>query len=271
MPWSGYPETEVTQLEFSEWIFSLKPKREVLIGYSVRVAGGWELFGNGHWVWFTGAVRSYRGAVQIVSQWAEAESLGARNRIWQWVHWRNPLDVDVVAQPYFVLVPPLAPGYLPQMEPLSAKKSLWTIADITSNAITAIGTEWGGGSQGDDGGGDDGDGDDGGGGDHEGGGGRRWRGRTRRHEDARGVAAAQGAACPEGRVEGRLAVSARAGALEARRPARREIIPRRKNPSPAQNLPVGGVPGLENDASPFVVRQREGARRRCYLQCGWPH
>ena len=163
MPWSGYPATEVTQLEFSEWIFSLKPKREVLIGYSVRVAGGWELFGNGHWVWFTGAVRSYRGAVQILSQWAEAESLGARNRIWQWVHWRNPLDVDVVAQPYFVLVPPLAPGYLPQMEPLSAKKSLWTIVDITSNAITAIGTEWGGGSEGDDGDGDgdDGDGDDG--------------------------------------------------------------------------------------------------------------
>lgn len=38
MPWSGYPETEVSQLTYTEWLFSLKARREVQIGYSIRVA-----------------------------------------------------------------------------------------------------------------------------------------------------------------------------------------------------------------------------------------
>jgi hypothetical protein len=61
MPWIGYPETAVTQLTFAEWVFSLRARREVQIGYSVRVAGAWELFGDDKWLWFTGAVRSSSG------------------------------------------------------------------------------------------------------------------------------------------------------------------------------------------------------------------
>ncbi|HEX3036192.1 MAG TPA: hypothetical protein VHT73_13920 [Thermodesulfobacteriota bacterium] len=72
MPWSGYPETEVSQLTYTEWLFSLKARREVQIGYSIRVADAWELFGDSRWLWFNGDVASYSGAIQIVSQWAEA-------------------------------------------------------------------------------------------------------------------------------------------------------------------------------------------------------
>ena len=100
MPWTGYPETMVTQLTYTEWVFSLRAQREVQIGYSIRVANAWELFGNDHWVWFTGAVASFRGAIQIVSQWAERENLGPRDRVWQWVHWKNPTNDDVVVKPY---------------------------------------------------------------------------------------------------------------------------------------------------------------------------
>ena len=53
MPWSGYPETMVTHITFTEWVFSLRAHREVQIGYSIRVNDAWELFGNGRWVWFT--------------------------------------------------------------------------------------------------------------------------------------------------------------------------------------------------------------------------
>ena len=38
MPWSGYSETMVTQLTYTEWVFSLRPQREVQIGYSIRSA-----------------------------------------------------------------------------------------------------------------------------------------------------------------------------------------------------------------------------------------
>jgi hypothetical protein len=37
MPWTGYPETTVTQLTYAEWVFSLRAQREVQVGYSIRV------------------------------------------------------------------------------------------------------------------------------------------------------------------------------------------------------------------------------------------
>src|SRR6185436_3596760 len=123
MPWTGYPETMVTQLTYTEWVFSLRAQREVQIGYSIRVANAWELFGNDHWVWFTGAVASFRGAIQIVSQWAERENLGPRDRVWQWVHWKNPTNDDVVVKPFLLLAPPIDNRTLMQ-----------------SSAITALGT-----------------------------------------------------------------------------------------------------------------------------------
>src|SRR5688500_7208962 len=43
MPWTGGPETMVTHMTFTEWMFSLARKRDVLIGYSVRVRDAWEL------------------------------------------------------------------------------------------------------------------------------------------------------------------------------------------------------------------------------------
>jgi hypothetical protein len=141
MPWTGYPETAVTQLTFyREWTFSLKAQREVLIGYSIRVENAWELFGNGHWVWFTGGVASNSGAIQIVAQWAEVQPLGPQQRVWQWVHWRNPSQDDVVVQPYVLLAPAVGYGYLVQSEPTTVRKRIWTIADLATSSIVALGS-----------------------------------------------------------------------------------------------------------------------------------
>ena len=140
MPWTGYPETMVTQLTYTEWVFSLRPQREVQIGYSIRVANAWELFGNDHWVWFTGAVASFRGAIQIVSQWAERENLGPRDRVWQWVHWKNPTNDDVVVKPFLLLAPPIADRALMQSSATTARRSVWTLVDRVTAGITAAGT-----------------------------------------------------------------------------------------------------------------------------------
>jgi hypothetical protein len=139
MPWTGYPETTVTQLTYTEWVFSLRAQREVQIGYSIRVANAWELFGNDHWVWFTGAVASFRGAIQIVSQWAERENLGPRDRVWQWVHWKNPTNDDVVVKPYLLLAPPIGDRLLMQSSASTARRSVWTLVDVSAG-ITAAGT-----------------------------------------------------------------------------------------------------------------------------------
>jgi hypothetical protein len=139
MPWSGYPETKVAQLTYTEWVFSLRARREVQIGYSIRVADAWELFGNGRSVWFTGAVASFRGAIQIVAQWAERESLGARDRVWQWVHWKNPTAEDVVVKPFLLLAPPIDDRGLMQSSATTARRSVWTVVDVTGG-ITAVGT-----------------------------------------------------------------------------------------------------------------------------------
>jgi hypothetical protein len=139
MPWTGYPETMVTQLTYTEWVFSLRAQREVQIGYSIRVANAWELFGNEHWVWFTGAVASFRGAAQIVGQWAERENLGPRDRVWQWVHWKNPTNDDVVVKPYLLLAPPIGDRALMQSSATTARRSVWTLVDVNVG-ITAVGT-----------------------------------------------------------------------------------------------------------------------------------
>ena len=155
--WTGYPETAVTQLTYGEWLFSLGARREVQIGYSVRVQNAWELFGNGHWVWFTGAVAGGQGAVQIVAQWAEVEPLGPRQRVWQWVHWRNPLDVDVIVRPYLLLAPPVEASYLGQAEQTNVRKKIWTITDVLTDVVVGLGTALTG-PFGEDGGGTDGGG-----------------------------------------------------------------------------------------------------------------
>jgi hypothetical protein len=139
MLWTAYPETTVTQLTCQEWLFSLAAGAEVQIGYSIRVGGAWELFGNGHWVWFTGAVVSFDGAIQPILQWAEVEPLGPRNRVWHWVHWRNPGRTDVVVRPYLVLVPPIPYSGLMQSEQLNVRKRIWTLVDVVSAKVVAIG------------------------------------------------------------------------------------------------------------------------------------
>ena len=140
MPWRGYPETMVTHITFTEWVFSLRANREVQIGYSIRVNDGWELFGNERWVWFTGAVASFMGVVQIVSQWPERENLGPRDRVWHWVHWKNPANVDVIVQPYLLLSPPSGDRELMQTRAITARRSIWTIGDVVTRGIVAAGT-----------------------------------------------------------------------------------------------------------------------------------
>jgi hypothetical protein len=138
-------------MTFGEWTFSIAPKREVQIGYSVRVQSWWELFGNDHWVWFTGELMSYRGAVQIVSQWPEAEPLGPRHRVWQWVHWRNRSNESVVVKPHFLLAPPISGGLLSQTETTNARRRVWVIEDVAGR-VSALGTDWTGTGSGDRGG-----------------------------------------------------------------------------------------------------------------------
>src|SRR5262245_64020110 len=138
MPWSGYPETMVSQLTFTEWVFSLRAHREVQIGYSIRVADFWELFGDDRWVWFTGAVASKEGAVQIVSQWAEWEPLGPRERVWQWVHWKNPSNDDIVVKPFLLLAPPIDQGWLTQSQATTAHRAVWTLGDRATSRVSAV-------------------------------------------------------------------------------------------------------------------------------------
>ena len=114
--------------------------REVQIGSSIRVANAWELVGNDHWVWFTGAVASFRGAIQIVSQWAERENLGPRDRVWQWVHWKNPTNDDVVVKPFLLLAPPIADRALMQSSATTARRSVWTLVDRVTAGVTTAGT-----------------------------------------------------------------------------------------------------------------------------------
>ena len=102
MLWSGWPLTQVTQLTFSEWNLTLRPGREVLVGYTLSYLGVWHVFGDDNWVWFNGTIRGSRGAIEIVRQWAEAENLGVSHRHWRWVHWRNPSSETVYASPRFV-------------------------------------------------------------------------------------------------------------------------------------------------------------------------
>jgi hypothetical protein len=141
MLWTGYPETTVTQLTCEEWLFSLRPQREVQIGYAIRVGDAWELFGNGHWVWFTGAVAGSWGAIQQVAQWAEVQPLGPRQRVWQWVHWRNPSDEEVIVRPYLLLAPPIEPGWLMQSAQTTTRKRIWTLVDgVTAVTVAALGS-----------------------------------------------------------------------------------------------------------------------------------
>ena len=107
MPWTGYPETMVTQLTYTEWVFFppsaargadrlLDPRGQRVGALRQRALG--LVHGRG---------RQLQGAVQIVAQWAERENLGPRDRVWQWVHWKNPTNDDVVVKPYLLLAPPI--------------------------------------------------------------------------------------------------------------------------------------------------------------------
>lgn len=139
MPWSGWPTTPVSQLTFTEWSFALRPKREILAGYSLRWFGVWHVFGDDRWVWFNGVIPGNRGAVAIVSQWAEAENLGPTHRHWRWVHWRNPSNETVYVAPRFLLAPPLTDGDLRITDQTSRTKRIWTILDIASEEVSGTG------------------------------------------------------------------------------------------------------------------------------------
>ncbi|MFN2444574.1 MAG: hypothetical protein ABR606_03155 [Vicinamibacterales bacterium] len=139
MPWSGWPTTLVSQLTFSEWTFALRPKREVLIGYSLRQTGVWHVFGDDRWVWFNGVIPGNRGAVEIVSQWAEAENLGPSHRHWRWVHWRNPSSETAYVAPRFLLAPPLDDRDLRHTDQMSRVTRIWTIADVIATEVVGTG------------------------------------------------------------------------------------------------------------------------------------
>lgn len=185
MGWSGWPATPVSQLTFTEWNLTLRPGREVLVGYTLSDLGVWHVFGDDNWVWFNGVIRGSSGAIEIVRQWAEAENLGVSHRHWRWVHWRNPSSETVYASPRFVLAPPLEERALRAAGQDSRTKRIWTIHDVATTDIHAFGFLTPGGD--DDDGGDGGRGD-GGRGDDDGGRDRgrsemRWTGRV----DHRGI------------------------------------------------------------------------------------
>jgi hypothetical protein len=139
MPWSGWPTTLVSQLTFTEWQFALRPRREILAGYTLSYLGAWHVFGDDRWVWFNGVIPGNRGAVEIVTQWAEAENLGPTHRHWRWVHWRNPSNETVYVTPRFLLAPPLEDRDLRVVESSSRTKRIWTIADVASNEFSGTG------------------------------------------------------------------------------------------------------------------------------------
>ena len=184
MAWSGWPTTPVTQMTFTEWDLTLRPGREVLVGYSLSYLGVWHVFGDDKWVWFNGVIRGSRGAIEIVRQWAEAENLGLSHRHWRWVHWRNPSSETVYASARFVLAPPLDDRDLRATGQDSRTKRIWTIGDVVTAGVDAVGFFTPGTDDGDDG---DGGGDDGGdgGGDRNG---LQGRARTRRHGIVPGIA-----------------------------------------------------------------------------------
>jgi hypothetical protein len=135
MPWSGWPTTAVSQLTFSEWNLTLRPGREVLVGYTLSHLGVWHVFGDDHWVWFNGMIRGNSGAIEVVRQWAEAENLGVSHRHWRWVHWRNPSADTVYASARFVLAPPLDGRDMRVVGEESRTKRLWTILDVASDVL----------------------------------------------------------------------------------------------------------------------------------------
>jgi hypothetical protein len=139
MPWSGWPTTPVSQLTFSEWNLTLRPGREILVGYSLSYLGVWHVFGGDNWVWFNGVIRGSSGAIEIVKQWAEAENLGLSHRHWRWVHWRNPSSETVYASPRFVLAPPLDDRDLRVTDEQSRTKRIWTIGDVVTTDVHAFG------------------------------------------------------------------------------------------------------------------------------------
>lgn len=139
MPWSGWPTTLVSQLTFTEWQFSLRPKREILVGYTVSYLNVWHVFGDDRWVWFNGVIPGSRGAVEAVRQWAEVENLATFWRHWRWVHWRNPSDETVFVTPRFLLAPPLDDRDLRIVDQQSRTKRIWSIGDVASNEISATG------------------------------------------------------------------------------------------------------------------------------------
>ena len=159
MPWSGWPTTPVSQLTFSEWNLTLRPGREVLVGYTLSYLGVWHVFGDDKWVWFNGVIRGSSGAVEIVRQWAEAENLGPSHRHWRWVHWRNPSTETVYVSPRFLLAPPLDDRDLGVTGQDSRTRRVWTIADVASPIVHGFGFLTPGPGGGDDGDGDGGDGE----------------------------------------------------------------------------------------------------------------
>jgi len=139
MPWSGWPTTPVSQLTFTEWDLTLRPGREVLVGYTLSYLGVWHVFGDDKWVWFNGVIRGSSGAIEIVRQWAEAENLGVSHRHWRWVHWRNPSSQTVYASARFVLAPPLDDRDLRITGQESRTKRIWTIGDVATTDVHAFG------------------------------------------------------------------------------------------------------------------------------------
>lgn len=133
-----YPATTVARISFDEWVFRLRPGREVLIGYSLKINGVWELFGNDSWVWFTGALESLDGAAQIVAQWAERENTMPRDRVWQWVHWRNPSHARATIRPFVLLSPGATVGELNQARETRVQRHIWTLSDMTDDSVIAI-------------------------------------------------------------------------------------------------------------------------------------
>jgi hypothetical protein len=56
------------------------------------------------------------------------------------VHWRNPGKTDVVVRPYLILVPPISDSWLMQSEQLNVRKHIWTLVDLVSAKVAAIGS-----------------------------------------------------------------------------------------------------------------------------------
>ncbi len=68
----------------------------------------------------------------------ERENTMPRDRVWHWVHWRNPSGFKTTVRPFVLLSPGATMGELNQGRETRLQRRIWTIADVADESISAI-------------------------------------------------------------------------------------------------------------------------------------